>query len=273
MAHTPRRARRAAGRSLRRAPSPAHRPSAYPPPARAQALTEVRLGRSSGRLGRWVAAHRKAQRALRKSVRGAVEIHFRRDHRGYLWLPLRWRHGAAEQLPGAPYSSAPFCMAHYAAGVFEASPRHSRSRDSHARRHRHGHTAPTTRKRPADAARPLAPPSCRWTGSRSTRAAPRRAGRCRTSCSAPSEEVGGGGRALHPCALASPPSFRACMLHRGECHGRPADAQEGRPRAGGLSRRTQKRRRNLAKKEIRDSHQQRQDTGPIPPLGCPFSFF
>lgn len=89
---------------------------------------EVRVGKSPQRLNRWIAQHRKAQRALRKSVRGAVDIHFRRDHLGFLWLPLRWRPGAAEQLPGAPGANASFCMMYYDAGSYfvEGAPLDSR---------------------------------------------------------------------------------------------------------------------------------------------------
>jgi len=95
---------------------------------RCGAVSEVRMGKSAQKLNRWVAQHRKAQRALRKSVKGAIEIHFRRDHQGYLWLPLRWRSAAAEQLPGAPYANASFCMHHYEKGryVVEGEPLDSR---------------------------------------------------------------------------------------------------------------------------------------------------
>jgi hypothetical protein len=89
---------------------------------------EVRVGKSPQRLNRWIAQHRKAQRALRKSVRGAVDIHFRRDHLGFLWLPLRWRPGAGEQLPGAPGANASFCMIYHDDGRYlvEGAPLDSR---------------------------------------------------------------------------------------------------------------------------------------------------
>lgn len=92
------------------------------------AVAEVRVGKSAQKLGRWIAQHRKGQRALRKSVRGAIEINFRRDHLGFLWLPLRWRPGAAEQVPGAAYSNSSFSMIYFEPGryVVEGEPLDSR---------------------------------------------------------------------------------------------------------------------------------------------------
>jgi len=81
------------------------------------AVVEVRLGKSPRKLSSWVAQHRKAQRALRKSVKGAKELWFRRDRSGYIWLPLRYQPKATEQLPGAPYSNYTYCMHYSAAGT------------------------------------------------------------------------------------------------------------------------------------------------------------
>ncbi len=65
-------------------------------------VAEVRLGKNVKRLGAWVSQHRKAQKVVKKTVKGAKEVFFRKQG-GYLWLSLRWQIGAAEQYPGAPY--------------------------------------------------------------------------------------------------------------------------------------------------------------------------
>ncbi len=47
---------------------------------------------------------------MRKSVKGAKELWYRRDAAGYIWLPLRWQPAAAEQYPGSAYHNYSFCV-------------------------------------------------------------------------------------------------------------------------------------------------------------------
>ena len=63
------------------------------------------MGKSAKKIGAWVSAHRKAQKATKKTVKGAKEVFYRKTKGGYLWLSLRWQPGALEQYPGAPYVS------------------------------------------------------------------------------------------------------------------------------------------------------------------------
>jgi len=81
---------------------------------------EVRLGKSAKKIAAWVGAHRKAQKATKKAVRGAKEVFYRRQRNGYLWLSLRWQPGAAEQYPGAAYvSNYTYCVNFGSAGGWE----------------------------------------------------------------------------------------------------------------------------------------------------------
>jgi len=74
-----------------------------PPSRKCFAVVEARLGKSVKRLALWVSQHRRAQKAASKNVKGAKELHYRKDRQGSLWLSLRFAPGAAEQHPGSPY--------------------------------------------------------------------------------------------------------------------------------------------------------------------------
>ena len=74
---------------------------------------EARLGKSAKKLNGWVAQHRRGQRALGKTVKGAKTLWYRRDAQGYLWLPLTYQLAAAEQVPGAPYPPNATLVVHY----------------------------------------------------------------------------------------------------------------------------------------------------------------
>ena len=76
---------------------------AEPPLPSHHPLLDRRLGKSVKRLSAWVSQHRKSQKLLSKSVKGAKELWYRKDRQGSLWLALRFVPGAAEQYPGAPY--------------------------------------------------------------------------------------------------------------------------------------------------------------------------
>ena len=81
---------------------------------------EVRLGKSAKKIASWVGAHRKAQKATKKAVKGAKEVFYRRQRNGYLWLSLRWQPGAVEQYPGAAYvSNFTYCVNFGSAGGWE----------------------------------------------------------------------------------------------------------------------------------------------------------
>ena len=81
---------------------------------------EVRLGKSAKKIAAWVGAHRKAQKATKKAVKGAKEVFYRRQRNGYLWLSLRWQPGAVEQYPGAAYvSNFTYCVNFGSAGGWE----------------------------------------------------------------------------------------------------------------------------------------------------------
>jgi len=75
----------------------------FAPSRKCFAVVEARLGKSVKRLALWVSQHRRAQKAASKNVKGAKELHYRKDRQGSLWLSLRFAPGAAEQHPGSPY--------------------------------------------------------------------------------------------------------------------------------------------------------------------------
>ena len=83
------------------------------PPRHCRSVVEARLGKSAKKLNGWVAQHRRGQRALGKTVKGAKTLWYRRDAQGYLWLPLTYQLAAAEQVPGAPYPPNATLVVHY----------------------------------------------------------------------------------------------------------------------------------------------------------------
>jgi len=83
-----------------------------------QAVTEVRLGKSSKRLSKWVADHRRALKPKSKGrIRGAKELHYRADRKGYLWLSMRWVHRPEEVHPGLAYGDYDYAVTYYPAAT------------------------------------------------------------------------------------------------------------------------------------------------------------